>query len=200
MDSRKRAWITGVAAVTFMGAVVWLILNVPADGLASPATMPVDAEASGRETRSPAVPPRVAETKLVNATAQPDRSPESITIRADLPPSDSKDWSEMQESSASVDVSVELAGCKGCWKSTNRAIRIAPECHYISHTLTQLRRLPYVPIDQSGNAITHFDDVVYRDTKGRIHAVGLELWIHTDQSAEAALSMTLTVVSRCPQP
>jgi len=139
--------------------------------------------------------------------------PSSITFRAPQSPqkqatsqssvqTDDAERSDAQskEIVRSIEVHADSGGCKVCSNSKSWGINIPKECTYASHTLTQLRREPYVPIEQTHDRFTSYTDFLDPDAKGQIE--GVRISVEANQTGTSTLNpsitMRLTVVTLCP--
>lgn len=99
-----------------------------------------------------------------------------------------------------IEVHTDSKGCKLCWSSASRGIAIPRDCAYSSHTLTQLYREPYAPIEELSNPYTEYLDRLDTDAKGRLEAITLSVRVERKVSSAVnpSITMQLTVEMACP--
>lgn len=161
------------------------------------------------ETIVPASP--TAPMNHTSKSAPRTGPPQSITLRARRSPvRQTAPASSMQTSDAAqpevqlkaVSRSIELTSnlktvCSGCSHSRSNGISIPRPCTYDSHTLTQLDREPFVPIEVSDKS-TAYMDYVDSDASGRIGLVTLSVSTDGASMKTPSITMRLTVVAKCP--
>jgi len=216
-----------VCAVVMFALCFWL-LRVDVGGedrgpsIATEADSPRPTEPSVAPSRGEQVAPPKAPAPAVspvNIADEPatgaDPPPQSITIRARrLPVRKPGQAGPMQAVTPeqpdvqpgarskllvkSVEVSVRLKNCIGCSHYKSNVIVVPQVCIYDSHTLTQLHRKPYAPLEESRGP-TGFDELVDSNAQGRILAVRLHVSANTSGSdPEPSIKMRLTVAALCP--
>jgi hypothetical protein len=147
-------------------------------------------------------PAPTADTPPRSITFRASRSHEKRSATESLVQTDGSELSDTQlkERVWSIEVNAELKGCDGCSSSKTRHIVVPRTCIYSSHTLTQLHREPYVPIEQAKDRFTTYTDYLDPDAKGRIEVVRLivEAYRPGGSPVIPSITMRLTVVAECP--
>jgi hypothetical protein len=91
-------------------------------------------------------------------------------------------------------------GCATCASSMSRRLAIPPECVYVSHTVTQIHREPYMPVEQTYDSSTEYRVTPFADTNGRLEGFTLSVWARKKElsAAQSFIEMQLTVAMDCP--
>ena len=99
-----------------------------------------------------------------------------------------------------IELHADSGGCKACSNSQTSHLTIPPGCTYVRHTLTQLHREPYAPIEQARDKFTEYKDFLDPDEKGQIQVVRLSVEVRKSSAdaIEPSITMRLTVVAECP--
>lgn len=105
----------------------------------------------------------------------------------------------LRPSSDTVEVQTDSHDCKYCWTTRKKGIQIPRSCTYVSHTITQLHREPYAPIEQLDATNTKYSDDLHTDESGRLLAIWLSATTYESGSgAHPSITMQLTVYGLCP--
>jgi hypothetical protein len=99
----------------------------------------------------------------------------------------------------SVVVHNDSQGCKLCTRSNAKGLAIPKGCIYDSHTITQLQRNPYVPVEQTYDKFTEYRETPYVDQTGAVEGVQLSVWVRNEGMTDGrpSITMRLTVAMNC---
>jgi hypothetical protein len=178
---------------------------------------PRGGQPSGPAEAQVLVPQAASAHQSKNLKPNIDASPSSITYRYKAPEARmpeastaSEHTGELGNSDAdtllvkrtkTIDVHTDSNGCKLCWSSASRGIAIPRGCGYISHTLTQLYREPFAPIEQRSNEYTEYLDSLDTNANGRLEAITLSVRVEkkVPSAVNPSITMRLAVEMACPR-
>ena len=146
-----------------------------------------------------ASPPSITHRYSAPLVRGPETGPAGFERAGELSSADADtSWVQRTET---IEVHADSQGCKLCSSSKSRAIAIPRDCAYSYHTLTQLHREPYAPVEKLDDPYTEYLDRLDTDEKGRLEAITLLVRAEKEivSAVNPSITMQLTVVMECPR-
>lgn len=166
-----------------------------------PATREVAANselATSSDGPGPVVPPPPQSLTFNAALSVKSNHPSSTEVSSGADEASDLTAKEIDRTE-SIDVHSDSGGCKSCSNSQVGSIGIPRSCTYVSHTITQLQREPFAPIEEFDDRTTKFSASPDADNSGRIGSVRLYVGVRKTAkvSSEASITMRLSVAMAC---